>query len=108
MRAITQGRRISVEQIPALGAKARALNSRLVAQREGEMDPNDVFAMILKQLWELVVKPVLEWLKFKVCASFRHNFHPLTGIPEEQDAISALVVSNGGFRLLTGPRCGGL
>ncbi|KAJ7881957.1 CHAT domain-containing protein [Mycena leptocephala] len=65
MRAITQGRRINVEQIPALGAKARALNSRLVAQREGEMDPNDVFAMILKQLWELIVKPVLEWLKLK-------------------------------------------
>ncbi|KAJ6595149.1 CHAT domain-containing protein [Mycena vulgaris] len=60
VRAINQGRPVDVDQI-----RAPAPNDRLTGRRERQMDPNDIFGLVLRRVWEWVVKPVLDSLKIR-------------------------------------------
>jgi hypothetical protein len=44
----------------------RGRNERLMGQREGNLDPEEVFGLILSELWTKLVKPVLNALNITV------------------------------------------
>ncbi|KAJ7839514.1 CHAT domain-containing protein [Mycena leptocephala] len=65
----------------------RGRNERLIGHREGHLDPEEVFARILSELWTRLVKPVLNALN--ITTPRTHNFQriwwcptgPLTFLP---------------------------
>ncbi|KAJ7808974.1 TPR-like protein [Mycena leptocephala] len=65
----------------------RGRNERLMGHREGHLDPEEVFALILSELWTRLVKPVLNALN--ITTPRTHNFQriwwcptgPLTFLP---------------------------